>query len=190
MGDIGGKKDCDKDLNACRTNVQELNDKLETYMKAIRPFGSSSGLIKTSQELQNGFHNVLQAFKANNAEILAEFFSETGSIDLTLNSGNPSAEATTQRLPLMLAGHMRSLSGLLSDFLKGLSEIPEFSDKPLADVLGEFQAWLNCRAERIISHEGGGYCGENCPGEITSLAPEHVDCGKYCVEGEIRNGLI
>lgn len=153
-------------------NVQEVVNKLDTYMKAIRPFGSSSGLIKTSEELQNGFHSVLQAFQTNSTELCAEF---SGTNDFPINPTKRSADTITERLPLVLAGHMITLSGLLFEFLKGLREIPEFSDKPLADALRDFQAWLNCRAKLIESHEGvsSGCCPQKtvCLLELGSECP-------------------
>ncbi|KAG9046937.1 hypothetical protein FS837_003373 [Tulasnella sp. UAMH 9824] len=122
-------------------------------MRAIRPFGSSIGLINTSKEIQAGFQNVFQALEANLTQIEAEFSLETGSINLNINPADSSAKFTTGDLPLELACRMKSLSELLAHFRKGLREIPEFSDKPLADAMVEFQAWLDCRAERIESHE-------------------------------------
>lgn len=122
-------------------------------MKAIRPFGSSSGLITTSKKLQSSLHKVLGAFKSNSAEIWREFSLGVGSNELPRNLVG-SAVAGPVSGNLVLADTMKELSRLLSDFLKGLNEIPEFSDKPLADVLTEFQTSLDCRAERIVSHEG------------------------------------
>lgn len=121
-------------------------------MKAIRPFGSSSGLINTSRHLQDSFYNILQDFRANSAEIWREFSLGVGSNELPKSLAGSSAESAPDKLPVLLAEHIKTLSILLDRYLEGLNEIPEFSDKPLADVLMEFKAWLDCRAERILSH--------------------------------------
>ncbi|KIO25401.1 hypothetical protein M407DRAFT_25304 [Tulasnella calospora MUT 4182] len=141
---------CLERLSTAR-NVQNLNHGFDAFMKAIRPFGSSNGLINTSKKLQNGLYNVLQAFRSNSAETWREFSLGVGSNELPRSLVGSSAEPAPGRLDL--ANTMKILSILLSDFLKGLNEIPEFSDKPLADSLMEFQTWLDCRAERIMSHE-------------------------------------
>ncbi|KAG9040805.1 hypothetical protein FS837_013066 [Tulasnella sp. UAMH 9824] len=151
-GDRRIQNECYKNFEMFYEKVQDLNHRFDAFMKAIRPFGSSSGLINTARQLQDSFDNVLQDFRANSAEIWREFSLGVGSNELPKSLVGWSAESAPDKLPVLLAEHMKTLSILLDHYLEGLNEIPEFSDKPLADVLMEFKTWLDCRAERILSH--------------------------------------
>lgn len=117
-------------------------------MRAIRPIGSSSGLIATSRELRAAMKEVLKEFGSNSAEIWREFSLESGSIEL------PGKLKEVSKRESRLPEKMCDLAEHLGAFFNGLCDIPEFSDGRLTDALLEFYEWLLYRAECIASHLG------------------------------------
>lgn len=120
-------------------------------MRAIRPIGSSSGLISTARELEKDVLNVVKKFGSNSAEIWREFSLGVGSNELPpILQGVSSEDSATTELPQAMSGLLERLT----KFIRGLCEIPEFSDKRLTDALVEFHGWLRYRSECIESRRG------------------------------------
>lgn len=120
-------------------------------MRAIRPIGSSSGLIFTSSELKKDMIDVLKEFGSNSAEIWREFSLGVGSNELPVSlQGSSTRSPATLGLPRAMDGLSERLSALIS----GLCDIPDFSDQRLTDALFEFHEWLRYRAKCIESHQG------------------------------------
>lgn len=139
-------------LLQCR-EIKRLGPIFEAFMRAIRPIGSSSRLIRASVDLQRRMNDVLDLFRSNSAEIWKEFSGGIGS-DQPPNelqgSLGPDAPSALKLLPCT----MYHLSDGLDKFLESLCDIPEFMDQRLTDSLREFRDWIIYRAGRVLTHRG------------------------------------
>lgn len=145
-----------------RREIKSLADKFDRFMGAIRPIGSSSGLIYTSKALQKSMKDVSDVFRSNAANMW-KFYSKTSVDDSLPDNLRPpeglaptfealadAQKAVLSQLPVTL----KTLSDHLGEFLNGLHEIPEFTDKRLTDALDEFRNWLVYRAEYLRVRQG------------------------------------
>ncbi|KAG9038724.1 hypothetical protein FS837_001200 [Tulasnella sp. UAMH 9824] len=145
-GDERIRDECHKEFKSFSKEVRDLGHKFEEFMRAIRPIGSSSGLICTSKDLQQYMNDVLYGFRSNSAEIWRVFAARSGSDEMPDDLQGSLAPAMS-----LLPNKMGVLSEGLNAFLNGLRDIPEFSDKLLTDSLLEFRDWLVYRAECLQS---------------------------------------
>ncbi|KIO25423.1 hypothetical protein M407DRAFT_25222 [Tulasnella calospora MUT 4182] len=129
-------------------NVKDLEGELDSFMAAVRPIGSSSGLIRTAKELKN---QNLAALK------------ESSSISTKICDRYKCRNSTSRELlqgpsgPVNLARTYKGLSFILQEFSEGLEDIPEFSDKRLTDILKEFCYQLEDHADKISAHQDPVY---------------------------------
>ncbi|KAG8910726.1 hypothetical protein FRC00_007652, partial [Tulasnella sp. 408] len=145
-GDKRIQTECFADFESLSKEVDDLCHELEEFMRAIRPIGSSSGLISTSRVIRSCMDDVLGEFGSNSAEIWRDFSLGVGSIEL------PHKLKVASNPEIQLPERMRVLSERLEAFLEGLCDIPEFSDERLKNALLEFREWLLYRAECIALH--------------------------------------
>lgn len=130
-------------------------------MRAMRPIGSSSGLIYSSRKLKRDMNDIRDSFMSNSADLWKEFSWGTDSNEVPEDLRGASMADIS-----LLPRAMKNLSIQLKRFLDNLHSIPEFSDEPLMDALLGFHEWLHYRAERIEFHLG------QCSNKLT-LYPRH-----------------
>ncbi|KAG8930058.1 hypothetical protein FRC01_003354 [Tulasnella sp. 417] len=190
-GDQRIQKKCLQEFNAFSNKIRDLAEKFGEFMRAIRPIGSSSGLIRTSKEPQESTKKVRDAFGSNSAEMW-HFYARTGRVEL------PDALRDVPKEPrdgilLDLSRTMNDLSDNLAEFSSGLWEIPEFSDKRLTDVLLEFRNWLDYRAQYLESRRR--ILGENsaaariCIGRVMKEMLNHVQAVKDALQDFTGEGV-
>lgn len=130
--------------------IHNLENRIHEFTRAVRPLGSSSGLIFSTIRLRGHMTDVQDVFFANAASIYVAFGEKPRSeLPQVLRVHSP---ATSGRQ----AGSMKDFPDLLEgfaselrEFLASLRDIPEFSDKGLTDSLEAFATWLDYRANGL-----------------------------------------
>lgn len=125
-------------------------------MDAIRPIGSSTELFMTSISIGDSIQRVREAFRSNSAEMW-QFYARMERDPLPENLRPLSTPLSTDSRPPVVR-QLSEIMGKLSDssdaFLRGLCEIPEFSDKQLVHALVGCRNWLKYRAKYLDSRQG------------------------------------
>ncbi|KAG9049961.1 hypothetical protein FS837_008311 [Tulasnella sp. UAMH 9824] len=127
--------------------IHDLEDRIHNFTRAVRPLGSSSGLIFSAIRVRRCMTEIQDVFYANAAEIYVAFGEKPGSELPQRLRGYSPAKAGRH------AGSMKDFPDLLTgfaselrEFLNSLCDIPEFSDKALTDSIEVFAVWLDYRA--------------------------------------------
>ncbi|KAG8903724.1 hypothetical protein FRC01_009015 [Tulasnella sp. 417] len=150
MGDSQLQRDSRMDFIFFEKSVKKLEENLEAFMRAVRPIGSSSGLIHAARSLEKKMSGILDQMKYTAAKIWTKFATSRE----WPNSALPEDLRNGQMTSWMLAQSFRELSETLQEFLDSLQDIPEFADKRLTDSLAEFQYWLDYRADVLDAYNG------------------------------------
>ncbi|KIO17627.1 hypothetical protein M407DRAFT_227814 [Tulasnella calospora MUT 4182] len=190
-GDQRIQRKCPQEFETFSEETKDLADKFDEFMRAIRPIGSSSGLIRVAEELQKSMRDVRGAFGSNSAEMW-KFYSRTESDELPDKlrdfPRDPPVPVVSQ-----LPKTMDDLSDHLDAFLKGLGEIPEFSDKRLTGALREFQDWLDYRVEYLDSRRGAlgerSAAARRCIGRIMGEMSGHIRAVKAALKAFKEEGV-
>ncbi|KAG8897851.1 hypothetical protein FRC01_011149, partial [Tulasnella sp. 417] len=173
------------------SNIRDLAEKFGEFMRAIRPIGSSIGLISTSEELQKSTKKVRDAFGSNSAETW-HLYARTGRVELpdALRDG---LKEPPEGIVLHLSRTMDDLSGNLDEFLSGLDLIPDFSDERLTDALVEFRDWLDYRAQYLESRRGilgkESAAARRCIGRLMKEMLHHVQTVKAVLQHFTEEGV-
>ncbi|KAG8955144.1 hypothetical protein FRC04_009602 [Tulasnella sp. 424] len=148
--DNGLQKECVQCLNTFKEEIKNLESQIHEFIDAVRPLGSSSGLIFSARRLRYRMAEIQDRFSANAAAIYVAFREN-------LTSELP--EDLRVRSPVNFGrqgGSMESFPDLLQDlasevreFMHSLRDIPEFSDKGLTESLDAFAAWMDYRANGL-----------------------------------------
>ncbi|KAG9009636.1 hypothetical protein FRB90_008227 [Tulasnella sp. 427] len=137
------------------TKLMDLEEEIHGFTRAVRPLGSSSGLIFSAIRLPRRMKDIRDVFYAN-ASTLYEAFGETHDSDLPRSFRKYAPEKYDRQndsrgnFPTLLRG----LAGELREFLDSLRDIPEFSDKALPESLEAFASWLDYRANGLQDFGG------------------------------------
>lgn len=116
-------------------------------MAAVRSIGSSSGLIRTATELKRENSRALEGCISISRKICNR-------LPPRRRNSLPEQLREGQSHPVDLARIFKIQSFILEEFLAGLEDIPEFSDKRLKDILEESCDWLANRANWICANQG------------------------------------
>ncbi|KIO25453.1 hypothetical protein M407DRAFT_210621 [Tulasnella calospora MUT 4182] len=140
-----------------KESIHDLDHRLDEFMRAVRSLGSSSQLILSTIELQRRMTDILDVFRSNAVSIYTAF-AESANPELPdiFQSNSPHRTLKPfqdrKQFPELLA----DISEELGNFLKSLSDIPEFSDKKLTDSILAFEGWLIYRTGSLEDfHETG-----------------------------------
>ncbi|KAG8955142.1 hypothetical protein FRC04_009599 [Tulasnella sp. 424] len=152
MGDSQLQKDSRADFVNFERSVKNLEEDLETFMRAVRPVGSSSGLIRAAKKLDEEITVILNQMRYTTAKIWTKFATskERPHSKLPEDLQNVKTLAASWKL----AKSFQTLSDTLQEFLDSLQDIPEFEDKRLTDSLEAFHHWLNYRANTLSAYSG------------------------------------
>ncbi|KAG9043062.1 hypothetical protein FS837_010067 [Tulasnella sp. UAMH 9824] len=153
MGDSQLQRDSRKDFTLFEKSVKELEENLEIFMRAVRPIGSSSGLIHAARNLEDQMMKILDQMRFTAAKIWTKFATNKERPQSVLPEDLRNGPMTSW----MLAKSFRSLSETLREFLESLQDIPEFADKRLEDSLEAFRYWLEYRANALNAYEGTSF---------------------------------
>ncbi|KAG8915876.1 hypothetical protein FRC01_003478, partial [Tulasnella sp. 417] len=131
-------------------NIKDLEGELDSFMAAIRPIGSSSGLIRTAMELKRQNLSLLEQCRFVSSRILRR---------VTTKRQNSIPEQLREKSSRSVdfAKTFKNLSFTIEEFLDGLADIPEFWDKNLTDILQDTCDWLNDRADAIRANQDLNY---------------------------------
>lgn len=135
-----------------RRSVKSLEEDLETFMRAVRPVGSSSGLIRAAKKLDEEITVILNQMRYTTAKIWTKFATSKERPHSTLPEDLQNVKTLTASWKL--AKSFQTLSGALQEFLNSLQDIPEFEDKRLTDSLEAFHHWLDYRANTLNAYSG------------------------------------
>lgn len=130
--------------------MKDLEENLEIFMRAVRPIGSSSGLIHAARKLEEEMMTILDQMRFTAAKIWTKFATTKERPQSILPEDLRNGPMTSWKL----AKSFRSLSETLQEFLESLQDIPEFADKRLEDSLEAFRYWLEYRANALNAYEG------------------------------------
>ncbi|KIO25454.1 hypothetical protein M407DRAFT_8421 [Tulasnella calospora MUT 4182] len=113
-----------------KESIHDRDHRLEEFMRAVRSLGSSSQLILSALELQRRMVDILEVFRSNALSIFTTFAESDGQeLPDIFQSNSPHRGLKSfqdrKQFPELLA----DISEELGDFLKSLSDMPEFSDK-------------------------------------------------------------
>ncbi|KAG8917598.1 hypothetical protein FRC01_002349, partial [Tulasnella sp. 417] len=130
--------------------IHDLEDRIHDFTRAVRPLGSSSGLIFSAIRVRRRMTEIQDVFYANAAAIYVAFGEKPGSeLPLRLRRYSPAKSGrqagSVKDFPDLLTG----FASELREFLYSLCDIPEFSDKALTDSIEGLATWLEYRANGL-----------------------------------------
>ncbi|KIO23691.1 hypothetical protein M407DRAFT_26893 [Tulasnella calospora MUT 4182] len=142
-GDNRIQKECVYQFGCFKKSIHELDHRLDEFMRAVRSVGSSSQLILSTIELQRRMTDILEVFRSN-AMSIYNGFAESASPELPdiFQSNSPHRTQKSSQDQKPFPELLADISEELGNFLKSLSDIPEFSDKKLTDSILAFEGWL------------------------------------------------
>ncbi|KAG8985218.1 hypothetical protein FRB90_004877 [Tulasnella sp. 427] len=128
-------------------DIMALEHNLDAFMRAVRPIGSSSGLIYAAMELKHQDMSILRICGSIAGAIWRRGPSNSDQADL------PERMRSELIYPVCLEDVLGKLSSALRGFLNSLQDIPEFSDTPLTDFLHRSIEWLDYRADALTQEQ-------------------------------------
>ncbi|KAG8932387.1 hypothetical protein FRC00_014650 [Tulasnella sp. 408] len=149
-------------FNQFNKHVRQVDEQLLNFGNAVRPLGSSAGLISSSYNLRARLHQILHLFRENASEAFPNKIKKEPAEPLRpLSSRKKRAKLRRAefqpRLTLMTSDlekfpeEFEELARDLVTFLHFLHDIPEFRDEGLdASVLsfeGDLKYWASCLRE-------------------------------------------
>ncbi|KAG9049963.1 hypothetical protein FS837_008313 [Tulasnella sp. UAMH 9824] len=154
-GDNRIQKECIRQFGGFKKSIHDLDHRLDEFMRAVRSLGSSSQLILSTLKLQKRMTDILEVFRSNAISIFTAFAESDGQeLPDIFRSNSPHQHRKSfqdrKEFPDLLA----DISEELGDFLKSLSDIPEFSDKKLTDSILAFEGWLIYRTGSLEDFHG------------------------------------
>ncbi|KAG8929538.1 hypothetical protein FRC01_004188 [Tulasnella sp. 417] len=149
------QKECVRQFGSFKKSLHDLDHRLDEFMRAVRSLGSSSQLILSALELQRRMMDILDVFRLNAISIYTAF-AESDSPELPdiFQSNSPQRTRKHSQNPKQFPELLADISEQLGNFLKSLSDIPEFSDKKLTDSILAFEGWLIYRTGSLEDFHG------------------------------------
>ncbi|KAG8987437.1 hypothetical protein FRB90_003346 [Tulasnella sp. 427] len=141
------QEECVDQFVQFQKKLKDLEVEIDKFTGAVRPLGSSSGLIFSAIRLPRRMREIGDIFYAN-ASFIYDTFGESRRSELPQNF-KTYAPDNVDRDPGSVGDFPNLLRGLASElreFLDSLRDIPEFSDKALPESLEMFASWLEYRA--------------------------------------------
>lgn len=142
--------------------VRQVDEQLLTFGNAVRPLGSSVGLISSSYNLRARFQQILHLFRENASDVFPNKIKKEPTEPLKPLSSRKKRKIVNKMAARPRAGELVSnletfpeqfelLAHDLVTFLHFLHDIPEFRDESLnASVLsfeGDLKYWASCLKE-------------------------------------------
>ncbi|KIO25425.1 hypothetical protein M407DRAFT_25224 [Tulasnella calospora MUT 4182] len=121
MGDSQLQRDSRKEFILFEKSVKDLEENLETFMRAVRPIGSSSGLIRAARKIEEEMITILDQMRYTTAKIWTKFATSRERPHSVL----PEDLRNGQMASWMLVKSFRTLSETLQEFLDSLEDIPD-----------------------------------------------------------------
>ncbi|KAG8886857.1 hypothetical protein FRC00_000620, partial [Tulasnella sp. 408] len=142
-GDNRIQKECIRQFVDFKKSIHDLDHRLDGFMRAVRSLGSSSQLILSTLKLQKRMTDILEVFRSNAISIFTAFAESDGQeLPDIFQSNSPHRPRKSFQERKQFPDLLADISEELGDFLKSLSDIPEFSDKKLTDSILAFEGWL------------------------------------------------
>ncbi|KAG9009637.1 hypothetical protein FRB90_008228 [Tulasnella sp. 427] len=139
-----------RQFSSFKKSVRNLDHKLDDFTRAVRPLGSSSQLILSARNIGERMADIQNAFRLNSCSIYKTYGDKSVDQELPdIFEDMPSAELEPPATPQKFHKLFYRVSEELDDFMKSLSDIPEFSDKKLSDSILAFETWLMYRAHDL-----------------------------------------
>ncbi|KAG8929539.1 hypothetical protein FRC01_004189 [Tulasnella sp. 417] len=130
--------------------IRSLEDRIHECTRAVRPLGSSSGLIFSAIGVRRHMTEIQDVFFANAAAIYVAFGEKPESeLHPKLRSYSPAKSGRQAGDMKDFPDYLTGFASELRQFLNSLYDIPEFSDKALTDSIEGFAAWLDYRANGL-----------------------------------------